>query len=34
LRFSRMIHYDIAIVVFELGYKFISLEFKWINNRV
>jgi hypothetical protein len=29
-----MIHYDIAIVVFELGYEFISLEFKWINNRV
>jgi hypothetical protein len=29
-----MIHYDIVIVVFELGYEFISLEFKWINNRV
>jgi hypothetical protein len=29
-----MIHYDIVIVVFELGYEFISLEFKWISNRV
>jgi hypothetical protein len=29
-----MIHYDIVIVVFELGYEFISLGFKWINNRV
>jgi hypothetical protein len=29
-----MIHYDIVIVVFELGDEFISLEFKWINNRV
>jgi hypothetical protein len=29
-----MIHYDIVIVVFELGYEFISLEFKWINNIV
>jgi hypothetical protein len=29
-----MIHHDIVIVVFELGYEFISLEFKWINNRV
>jgi hypothetical protein len=29
-----MIHYDIAIVAFELGYGLISLEFKRINNRV
>jgi hypothetical protein len=28
-----MIHYDIAIIVFKLGYEFISLEFKWIDNR-
>jgi hypothetical protein len=33
VEFSRMMHYDIAIVAFELGYEFISLEFKWINNR-
>jgi hypothetical protein len=26
-----MIHYHIAIVVFELGYEFISQEFKWIK---
>jgi hypothetical protein len=31
--FLRMIHYDIPIIVFKLGYVFITLEFKWINNR-